>query len=101
MILQCNIGGSYMAQEILGQFSRDSAGKLQIQFMDPAFVRADLIIFDRRDLSLHAVLHEASHFVGYVDKDIASGLSDKDEVILAAPHYFTGSVNLRSRVSII
>ncbi len=86
---------------ILKEFSRNPHGQLCIHFTDPAYVRADLIIFDRKDKSLHAVLEGASHFIGYADHNLARNLHDEDEVILAATHFYSGSVNLHSRISIV
>ncbi len=83
---------------ILQDFSRNPDGQLCIRFSDPAYVRSDVIIYDRKDNSVHAVLHEASHFVGYLPKEFAGG--GLQDVVLSAPHYFTGTVNLRAKVSV-
>lgn len=83
---------------ILQDFSRNPDGQLCIRFSDPAYVRADMIIFDRKDNSLHAVLHENSHFVGYLPKEM--GGVNLQDVVLSAPHYFSGTVNLRAKISV-
>jgi hypothetical protein len=85
---------------ILKEFSRNPGGQLCIHFNDPAYVRSDIIIFDRKDKSLHAVLEGASYFIGYADHELERNLHDEDEVILAAAHYFSGTVSLHSRVSV-
>ncbi len=85
---------------ILQDFSRNPGGMLCIHFSDPSYVRADLIIFDRKDSSLHAVLDGASHFIGHATPDLARNLHDEEEVILAAPHFYSGTVRFHSRVSV-
>jgi hypothetical protein len=85
---------------ILGEFSRNADGRFFIKFSDAAYVRSDIIIFEQKDSSVHAVLHGSSHLIGYLDKDLAKGLVDNSDVILAAPHYFSGTVELTTKVSV-
>jgi hypothetical protein len=85
---------------ILKEFSRNPNGQLCIHFTDPAYVRADVIIYDSKDNSLHAVLEGSSHFIGYADHDLIRNLHDEDEIILAAPHHYSGTIKLHSRVSV-
>ena len=87
-------------KDVLGEFSRKADGRFYIKFSDAAYVRSDIIIFDRKDSSIYAVLHGSSHLIGYVDKALASALVDKSDVILAAPHYFNGTVELTTKVSV-
>lgn len=102
--MQCNRGEIAMSQtlkdSILQDFSRNPRGQLCIHFTDPAYVRSDLIIFDRKDSSLHAVLEGTSHFVGYAGPDLARNLHNEEEVVLAAPHYFSGVVKLSARIAV-
>lgn len=78
--------------------TRTEQGDVCMNFTDPAFVRADGIIVDRKDCSIHAVLHGAAHFVGHVSDCEAALLTDRQPILLTAPHYFRGAVHLRSNV---
>jgi hypothetical protein len=85
----------------LTSFGKNADGSVCITFLDPCYVRSDAIIINRTDLSVHAVLHESSHLVGYIDGKTAGGLVDKADVILSAAHYAGGTVHLKSKISII
>lgn len=67
-------------------FFLDRNGQAAIAFSDPAFVRADLIVIDRRDHSVHAVLHESSHLIGHVSPEMAEAILNGGEILLAAVH---------------
>lgn len=85
-----------LKDEISAQFGLDKSGKVYITFADPAYVRAEVIIYDRKDSSLHAVLHESAHLIGHVKGDLQKELANRSEVVLTAPHYFSGTLNLRT-----
>lgn len=76
------------------QFSLDH-GLVRITFSDPAYVRSDVIIFNRKDCSLHAVLNEGLHLIARIDGDLTKTFASTSEVVLAAPHYYSGAINLK------
>lgn len=81
--------------------SLHSGGQVCLTFFDPAYCRSDLIIFDRTDSSLHAVLHEAAHCVGHVARDMVPVVLKQQDIVLSAPHYSGGNLNLRTKLSIV
>lgn len=86
---------------ILTEFLRSAEGDPMIRFFkDPEFVRAEVIIFDRSDKSLHAVLFEQSHFIGHVDDTMAKSLDGLDEILLSTAHYKSGVVNLHAALRV-
>ena len=88
------------SQSILGEFSRNAAGKFFIKFADATYVRSDIIILDRKDLSVHAVLGGAAHLVGYINDDLVKSVKNQDDIILSAPHYYKGALNLTAKISV-
>jgi nitrite reductase/ring-hydroxylating ferredoxin subunit len=81
-------------------FMSNAKGKVCIALSDPEYVRAEKIIFDRQDRSVHAVLHETSHLLGHVSKDMAEVLVDNDEVLLCAVHTNGGIIELTSQLAV-
>lgn len=77
------------------QFSLDH-GLVRITFSDPAYVRSDVIIFNRVDCSLHAVLNEGLHLIGKVEGELTKTFAATSEVVLAAPHYYSGAIDLKT-----
>mgnify|MGYP000921647436 CR=1 FL=1 len=75
-------------------------GEVRLTFFDPAYCRSDLIILDPSDRSLHAVLHESAHFIGHVGRDILPHMLQKQNVMLAAPHYSGGTLSLTTKLSV-
>lgn len=90
-----------MKPSIMAEFLESAEGDPMIRFFkDPEFVRAEMIIFDRRDNSVHAVLFEQSHFLGNVDEAMAETLEELDEILLSAAHYKSGVVNLHAALKV-
>lgn len=86
----------HITEGVPAHYSLNQQGQICITFSDPAYVRSDMIIFDRRDSSLHAVLNEGLHLIGHVEGDLTKSFAAKSEVWLTAPHYFTGTINLKT-----
>jgi hypothetical protein len=80
--------------------TKGSDGRMRIDLNDPTFTRSDRVIYNRADSSLHAVLEGTSHHVGFIDRTDAANMNKNDEVVLSAPHYHSGTVNLTSRLSV-
>ncbi len=83
---------------IEAQYGVGGDGRAHITFHDPAYVCSELIILDRKDRSLHAVLHDSSHLIGKVDKDIYGTFLNQSEVVLSAPHYFSGALHFKTKL---
>lgn len=75
---------------------KDDNGQIILTFFDPAWVRSDIILIDSQNLSLHAVLHEGTHFLGHIDKALLAELDGIEEITLSAPHVAGHTVSLRS-----
>lgn len=89
-----------VSDNILQNFSKNAEGQLCLTFSDPAYVSSEIIIFERKDSSFHAVLHGASHFIGFATPGLSGSLKHNDEIVLTAPHYFSGEVHMRSKISV-
>jgi hypothetical protein len=86
----------HITDGIPAHYSLNTQGQICITFSDPAYVRSDAIIFNRNDNSLHAVLNEGLHLIGNVEGDLRKSFAAKSEVVLSAPHYFSGSIKLKT-----
>lgn len=65
-------------------FIENAHGDIAIYFDDPGFVRAEAIVYDPIDNTLHAILFESSHFLGTISPEMAKQLLAKQEVLLYA-----------------
>ena len=86
----------HITEPVSAYYSLDGQGQACITFADPAYVRSEVIIFNRNDSSLHAVLNEGLHLIGRIEGDLSKKFSAKSEVVLTAPHYFSGSIALKT-----
>jgi hypothetical protein len=85
-----------LKEGVRAEFNKDRNGRLLITFFDPAYIRADAIIIDRKDLSVRAVLHEGSHYIGAIHADMMTTLDSGAEVFLSAMHANGKPVSLRT-----
>lgn len=86
----------HITHGVPAHYSLNNAGQICITFSDPAYVRSEAIIFDRKDSSLHAVLNEGLHLIGTVEGDLTKIFAAKSEVVLSAPHFFSGTLNFKT-----
>lgn len=82
-------------------FIRNEKGDICIAFSDPAYVRSDTIVLDARDGSLHAILHEGSHPIGQLSRDMTQSFADQSEVLLCAVTSHGGVFELISPLTVI
>ncbi len=59
-------------------------GSVRISFFDPAYVRAEAVLFDRTNSSAHVILHESAHFLGCVPEFMVPKMLSCDEAVLTA-----------------
>lgn len=85
---------------IQAEFLKNARGDAFIRFFDPAYVRADVILLDRKNKSLYAVLHEQEHFLGDLDADMLDLFAKNDEVHLTASLSKDRAVNLKAPLSV-
>ncbi len=81
-------------------FMQNVKGEIAIFLDDPGFVRAETIILDKADNSLHAVLFEGAHCLGTISASMAHGLRHGDEVTLYARPTENDVVDMRARLSV-
>lgn len=65
-------------------FMRDHGGEVRMSFSDPAYVRADNIIVDLKDNSVHAVLYGTSFLIGDLPDDVRELLGERRNIHLSA-----------------
>lgn len=90
-----------MLSDVQAEFLKNARGDAFIRFFDPAYVRADIILLDRKNKSLYAVLHEQEHYIGALDEEMADLFAKNKDVYLTA--MMSGGkkvVNLRAKLSI-
>ena len=90
----------FLQDDLQTAFMKSAKGKVCIALSDPAYVRSDLILLDRRDNSVHAVLHESSHFLGHLTEGMANAFVDNKEILLCAVHTNGGIFELKSPLAV-
>ena len=69
-------------------FSMPHGSGAMIEFFDDAsYVHSDLVVFDRADNALYAVLHGRDYFLGHITPDLAEAFSTSTKVLLSAAHH--------------
>ncbi len=65
-------------------FMSNHRGQVCIAFSDPVYARADTILVNSKNLSVHAILHENSFFIGTVSEVMAHTFENNKEALLTA-----------------
>lgn len=81
-------------------YLQNAKGEMAIFLDDPGFVRAETIILDRTDNSVHAVLFEGAHCLGQISSTMARALRHGDEITLYARPMAGDVVDMRAKLSI-
>jgi hypothetical protein len=81
-------------------FIQNAQGEIAIFFDDPGFVRAEAIVYDPADKTLHAILFENSHFLGTISEEMAVNLLTRQEVLLYARPGSGGIIDLPAPVRV-
>ncbi|MCB1783407.1 MAG: hypothetical protein KDI13_05375 [Alphaproteobacteria bacterium] len=71
-----------------------------IHFYDPSYVRAEAILFDPSTRAVHALLHEALHYVGQVPETMSAKFAALEDVSLYADHYSGCTVRMHAPVCV-
>ena len=85
---------------VRSDFSHEEGAGVSISFFDPAYVRSDMILIDPTDHSIYAVLHEASHYVGKLSRDLVKAFVNSKEVLLTASHNDGAEIRLTTPLSV-
>ena len=73
---------------IQSAFSTHHGSGAMIEFFDDAsYVHSDLVVYDRADHALYAVLHGRDYFLGHLTPDLAEDFATSTKVLLAAAHH--------------
>ncbi len=78
------------------EFLRNGDGDVCISFEDAEYVLSDKIVLYMPNRELHAILHENSHFIGKLSIEMADAIVHKEEILLAAPHYKGGIIDMKA-----
>lgn len=89
-----------MLSMIQAEFLKNARGDAFIRFFDPAYVRADVIVLDRKNKTLYAVLHEQEHFLGDLDEAMCEAFSKCDHIHLTGLLSNSKAVNLKAPLSV-
>lgn len=82
-------------------FMRNKGDEVAIAFMDPAWIRSDIVLVDKEDGSVHAVLHESLYFIDHLPPHMLDSFKSQDTVLLTAPHPEGGFVDLVAPLQMI
>lgn len=82
-------------------FLKNDKNQYLIEFSDPAYARAEMILFEPSTRHAHAVLHEGVHFIGEVPRNLGDDFGKSGEILLQAHHFDGHRVELRAAISVL
>ncbi len=91
--------GSLSHSGVHASFEKGAEGHPHIRFSDPAYVRAETILFQPDTRAVHAILHESLIYIGQVPEPFAEAFARHEDVILTAHHYSGNPVTLKAKIS--
>lgn len=72
------------AHDAHATFLQNQRGEVCISMDDPAYVRAETVLIDRTDGSVHAILHESDHLLGHATPLMLKAMTDHGSALLSA-----------------
>lgn len=93
------LNGSLALSGVNASFDTSESGHPQIRFFDPAYVRAETIVFESHTRAVHAILHESLIYIGQVPEAFAEAFGLHEDVILSADHYSGNPVTLKAKIA--
>lgn len=86
-------------REVRAQFSKNDKNQPSIEFFDPSYARAEVVLYDHSTHEMHAILHEGQFKIGRVPQALEDLFGNSKHVLLCADHYSGHKVGLRARLS--
>lgn len=86
-------------REVRAQFSKNDKNQPFIEFFDPSYARAEVVLYDHASHEMHAILHEGQFKIGRVPQDLEDLFGKSDNVMLYANHYSGHKVGLRAKLT--
>ena len=77
------------------------ADKLSINFADPAYAKAENIIYNSDDRAVHAVLHEGMVFLGTAPQALDEKFKSNTLIELRAEHFAGQDICLKASLSVV
>ena len=77
------------------------ADKLSINFSDPAYAKAENIIYNSDSRAVHAVLHEGVVFLGTAPQALDNQFKCNQSIELCADHFAGEAICLNASLSVI
>tara|TARA_R110001592_G_scaffold16881_20_gene71815 strand:- start:2905 stop:3306 length:402 start_codon:yes stop_codon:yes gene_type:complete len=83
---------------IRATFATDAHQKPYIEFLDPSYARASLILLDIEQKTMHAVLHEGVFLISETPQEFFDAVLASEEIELHADLYCGDHIALRAPV---
>lgn len=87
------------ARAVRADFHKGENNQPTICFFDPAYARAEVVLYNHSTRDLHALLHEGMYKIGQVPQDLEQIFGDSDNVMLCADHYNGHKLGLRAKLA--
>lgn len=84
---------------VRAQFLKDEQNQPSIQFFDPSYARAEVVLYNHSTREMHALLHEGMYLIGQVPQDLEQVFGASDNVMLCADHFSGHKIGLRAKLS--
>ncbi len=88
-------------RSVRARFIKNKDDKILIEFADPAYTKSESILFNPKNKSVHAVMHEGLFLLGHVPDDIVTDFTTGKSIELCADHYDGKILRLHAQISIL
>tara|TARA_B100001093_G_C26635612_1_gene930789 strand:- start:27 stop:317 length:291 start_codon:yes stop_codon:yes gene_type:complete len=85
-------------QVVNAEILLDSDNCPLIQFNDPAYIRAETVLFNAEDRSVHAVLYEGQFLIGHVPEELNGSFEKHKTITLSADHFTGKKISLKANL---
>ena len=85
-------------QAVNASFLLDSENHPHISFDDPAYIRAETILLNKNDRSVHAVLYEGQFLIGHLPAELGDSFARHKSITLSADHFTGKKISLTANL---
>lgn len=83
---------------VKAEITLDSDNRPHIRFFDPAYIRAEKVLFNKKDRSVHAVLYEGQFLIGHVPEELNGSFEQNKSITLCANHFSGKEIRLTANL---
>lgn len=77
------------------------ADKLSLEFTDPAYAKAERVLYNRESRDVHAIMHEGIVFLGNAPEALAERFESNSVIEMIADHYAGNQIRMNAMISVV